>query len=160
MENNEISKQATGVQRKFLRELEYCLCAVSDVLLPGIEIAYESLEIGNTRFDDNGDLVLFDVHLPYTVEDVSVAFKVDEYSGTATIRFAFTRDNHYIEYDFSGSVDEANCDKAELDFVKFLIRAGGKLDPRSPYMRLIEDSTKTSNFLSSQMKDHFQDGMK
>ena len=105
MDRNEVSKQVTEPQRKFLQQLEYCLCKVSDYMLLDFKIAYEELQLGNVRFiDDN--LVLLDVRLPYTVEDVAVFFDADDCSGWATIRFVFSKEKQYAEYDITGYVGD------------------------------------------------------
>ena len=159
MDRNEVSKQVTEPQRKFLQQLEYCLCKVSDYMLLDFKIAYEELQLGNVRFiDDN--LVLLDVRLPYTVEDVAVFFDADDCSGWATIRFVFSKEKQYAEYDITGYVGDTNNNKAELDFVHFLLELGGRIDPHSPYADRIDISKAIPKDFTTLMADYFADGMK
>ena len=159
MDINGISKQATEPQRKFLQQLEYCLLKVSDVMLPNFKVAFETLQAGNCRFTADNLLVLLDVTLPYTVEDVAVYFDVDD-SGWATIRFTFSKNKRYAEYDFTGFAGDANCNETELHFVQFLLELGGEIDPHSPYADRIDISKASPKDFTTLMADYFADGMK
>ena len=168
MDRNEISRKATAPQIRLLEQIKYCLYMIRYVLRPEIEVAFEDLEIGNTRFVGD-QFVLLDVLTPYTAEEVKVEFKKLD-SGFAILRFTFRKGEHWDIYEYSGSADTISGREGELDLIKFLIYLGGKLDPLSPYADLlrIEDhnaklkghTKDTNEFTPSRMTDYFIDGMK
>lgn len=168
MDRNEISRKATAPQKHLLEQIKYCLYMISDVLHPEIEVAFEELEIGNTRFVGE-QFVLLDVLTPYTAEEVKVEFKKLD-SGFAILRFTFRKGEHWDIYEYSGSADTISGREGELDLIKFLIFLGGKLEPFSPYADLLrieehnaklkECTKKTQESFSSAIADYFIDGMK
>ena len=168
MDRNEISRKATAPQKRLLEQIKYCLYMISDMLRPEIEVAFEELEIGNTRFVGE-QFVLLDVLTPYTAEEVKVEFKKLD-SGFAILRFTFRKGEHWDIYEYSGSADTISGREGELDLIKFLIYLGGTLDPLSPYadlLRIEEHNAKlkghtkdTNEFTPSRMTDYFIDGMK